>query len=257
MPYTTCNGVSQLKTLIGDQGDVALIISFDSDKMTGHIESYTPIPMARPDSVSFNPLSYLSSPSDPSDSDSPLLSSFTASISDSAPTTDAATYSSILTRIYLSACDLPPLASFPTTASSFPYSLSRPTTVPNRDDFIPIFALPKKKYKPVALKMRPILAELPDKFRIVRNIIGDPLADMPTLSPNPPPFQPTNRYTSDCCDTLHKVHCVFLTPEELALMDHFMSVQNKGFAWTDAERGCFRTDFFPPIDFPVVPHTPW
>src|SRR6202142_2113225 len=105
MPYTTCNGVLQLEALIGDQGDVALIISFDSDKMTGHIESYTPIPMAFPDSVSFNPLSYVSSPSDSSDSDSPLLSSFTTSIADSTPTTDAATYSSILTRIYLSACD--------------------------------------------------------------------------------------------------------------------------------------------------------
>src|SRR6202142_129429 len=128
---------------------------------------------------------------------------------------------------------------------------------PSHDDFLPIFALPKKRYKPVALKTRPVLAELPDKFRIVRNIIGDPLADIPTLSPNPPPFQPTSRYTTDRRDALHKVHCDFLTPEELALMDHFMSVQNKGFAWTDAERGRFRTDFFPPIDFPVVPHTPW
>src|ERR1700690_4172670 len=252
-----CNGVSQLETLIGDQGDVALIISFDSIKMTGHIESYTPIPMACPDSVSFDPLSYVSAPSDSSDSDSPLLSSFTTYISDSGPATDAATYSSILTRIYLSACDLPPLSVFPTPASSFSYSASQPTTTPNRDDFIPIFALPKKKYKPVALKTRPILAELPDKFRIVRNIIGDPLADMPTLSPNPPPFQPTGRYTSERRDTLNKVHCDFLTPDELALMDHFMSVQNKGFAWTDAERGRFCTDFFPPIDFSVVPHTPW
>src|ERR1700690_3018205 len=202
MPYSACNRVLQLEALIGDQGDVALIISFDSDKMTGHIESYTPIPMACPDSVSFNPLSYVLSPSDSSDSDSPLLSSFTASIADSAPMTDAATYSSILTRIYLSACDLPPLSAFPTPASSFSYSSSQPTTTPNCDDFIPIFALPKQKCKPVALKTRPILAELPDKFRIVRNIIGDPLADMPTLSPNLPPFQPTNRYTSDRRDTL-------------------------------------------------------
>src|ERR1700690_1005951 len=81
MPYTTCNGVSQLEALIGDQGDVALIISCDSDKMTGHIESYTPIPMTRPDSISFNPLSYVSSPSNSPDSDSPLLSSFTVVMS--------------------------------------------------------------------------------------------------------------------------------------------------------------------------------
>jgi len=53
-----------------------------------------------------------------------------------------------------------------------------------------------RKYKPVARKIRPVIAELPDKFRIIRNIVGDPLADMPTLSPNPPPFEPTGRYTA-------------------------------------------------------------
>ena len=30
----------------------------------------------------------------------------------------------------------------------------------------------KKKYKPVACKIKPVIGELPDKFRIVRNIIG-------------------------------------------------------------------------------------
>ena len=29
------------------------------------------------------------------------------------------------------------------------------------------------------------------------------------------------------------------------------------FAWNDSEQGHFREDFFPPIDIPVVPHTPW
>ena len=41
---------------------------------------------------------------------------------------------------------------------------------------------------------------------------------------------------------------------EIKLMDHFMCEQNEGFAWVDAERGRFQTDFFPPIEFPVVPH---
>ena len=36
-----------------------------------------------------------------------------------------------------------------------------------------------------------------------------------------------------------------------------MCKQEKGFAWTDLERGRFRSDFFPLIEFPVVPHTPW
>src|ERR1700677_317598 len=40
-------------------------------------------------------------------------------------------------------------------------------------------------------------------------------------------------------------------------MDDFMCKHDSGFAWNDTEHGSFRTDFFPPVDFPVVPHTPW
>jgi hypothetical protein len=49
----------------------------------------------------------------------------------------------------------------------------------------------KKKYKPVAKKVKPIGATLPEEFRIIRNIQGDPLADLPILSPFPIDFSPT------------------------------------------------------------------
>jgi hypothetical protein len=58
-----------------------------------------------------------------------------------------------------------------------------------------LFLSAKKKYKPVAKKVRPIIGELPEKFRIERRIISNPLDDLPTLNPNPPPFTPTDRYT--------------------------------------------------------------
>ncbi|THH15802.1 hypothetical protein EW146_g4737 [Bondarzewia mesenterica] len=116
----------------------------------------------------------------------------------------------------------------------------------------------KCKYKPVAQKVRPILAELPNKFCIIRNISGDPLADMPYLSPNPPPFTPFSRYTSEHRDIIDNVHPGdFLWPAECDLMHHFMCVQHEGFAWNDTERGHFREDFFPPVDMPVVTHKPW
>jgi len=116
----------------------------------------------------------------------------------------------------------------------------------------------KKKYKPVAKKVRPVAATLPDKFRIVRNIDGDPLADMPTLDPVPPPFQPTGRYTEERKEGIDKAHPEgFLWDEERNLMHDFMCKQNEGFAWNDSERGSFRTDFFPPVEFPVIPHEPW
>ena len=114
------------------------------------------------------------------------------------------------------------------------------------------------KYKPVALKTRPVVQELPAKFRIKREIIGDPLAEMPKLSPNPPDFVPTGRYTEERRNKIEKKHEEdFLLPEERKLMHHFMMEQNLGFAWNDSERGRFREDFFPPIDIPVVPHKPW
>ena len=40
-------------------------------------------------------------------------------------------------------------------------------------------------------------------------------------------------------------------------MHHFMMEQESAFAWCDGERGRFKEEFFPPVEFQVVPHTPW
>jgi hypothetical protein len=40
-------------------------------------------------------------------------------------------------------------------------------------------------------------------------------------------------------------------------MHNFMLAHDSGFAWSEEERGSFRTDFFPPVNFPMIPHTPW
>ncbi|KXN92719.1 hypothetical protein AN958_12397 [Leucoagaricus sp. SymC.cos] len=52
-----------------------------------------------------------------------------------------------------------------------------------------------KKYKPVALKVCLVLGELPQEFRIIRNITGDPLARMPEMPVHPPDYTPRGRYT--------------------------------------------------------------
>jgi hypothetical protein len=36
-----------------------------------------------------------------------------------------------------------------------------------------------------------------------------------------------------------------------------MMLHQDGFAWSDAERGHFKEEFFPPVDMPTVPHKPW
>jgi hypothetical protein len=114
------------------------------------------------------------------------------------------------------------------------------------------------RYKPVALKTRPVLADLPNKYRIIRDIKGDPLEGMPELNTIQSEFVPTGRYTQERKEIMEEVHKGdFLWPEEKKLLHQVMTAQEKVFAWDDSERGRFRTDFFPPVVMPVVAHTPW
>jgi hypothetical protein len=80
---------------------------------------------------------------------------------------------------------------------------------------------------------------------------------MPTLNPHPPPFTPTGHYTHEHHAAAEIKHNGFLWPAEHDLMHHFMCQQNQAFTLEDSERGSFRPDFFPPIDIPVIPHTPF
>ena len=132
-----------------------------------------------------------------------------------------------------------------------------PTDSESDPETLPVLIATKKKYKPVARKVRPVLDDLPAKFRIIRNILGDPLADLPVLNPHPPSFTPTGRYTEERMIQFDKDNNHFLLPQEHALLHHFMMLHNEGFAWDNSERGHFREDFFPPIDIPVIPHEPW
>ena len=126
------------------------------------------------------------------------------------------------------------------------------------DDDPAVSVLVSKKYKPVALKVKPVYTELPGKYRILRNITGDPLAGMPKLNPRPPDFEPTGKYTQERKDGFDKIHGdEFLWPEEKKLLHHLMMEQNQAFAWDDSERGRFREDFFPPVVMPTIEHKPW
>jgi hypothetical protein len=115
-----------------------------------------------------------------------------------------------------------------------------------------------KKYKPVHLKVRPTFTDLPDQFRIIREIKGDPLEGMPILPKDPPAFEAKGRYTEERREQFEKAQgSGFLRPKEMDLVNHIVSKQNKAFAWEDSERGSFNEDFFPPVVMPTIPHTPW
>ena len=57
------------------------------------------------------------------------------------------------------------------------------------EDLIAVFAM-TKKYKLVALKMMPVIDQLPLRFRIVWEIRGDPLRDLLALPEDPPTYIP-------------------------------------------------------------------
>ena len=62
------------------------------------------------------------------------------------------------------------------------------------------------KYRPVALKTKPVIGELLGKFRIQREIIGDPLAEIPELLAKPPGFELTGRYTLEQKEKIDNCH---------------------------------------------------
>jgi hypothetical protein len=133
------------------------------------------------------------------------------------------------------------------------------TNTPNRvlSEPIATYIAAKKKYKPVHLKVKPVIGELLDKFRIIRNIISDPLKDLPTLPTNPPWFRPTGHYTKERKDTFNTINDGFLWPSKRHLLHYLMMIHNDAVAWQTSERGHFSEDFFSPVDIPLVPHKPW
>ena len=114
-----------------------------------------------------------------------------------------------------------------------------------------------KKYKKVADRTVPVSATLPQDFRIVRRRPADLFDDLCPLPGFPPAYEPGLRYTQERHDEYPLDPAGFLWPEELKLAEWVMLQNEKAFAWTEEERGSFRSDLFDPVKFPTMPHTPW
>lgn len=126
------------------------------------------------------------------------------------------------------------------TTKSFSHPKSLHDTPNLAEPSLSTYVVLKKKYKPVAQKIYPIIGEVPEHFRIVCNIKGDLLTNMPPLFPHPPLFTPTGRYTLKRCNLMDRAHSkAFLLPAEHDLLHHFVSLHNKAFAWDNSEHGHF------------------
>ena len=112
-------------------------------------------------------------------------------------------------------------------------------------------------YKKVANRIKPVTTTLPEKFRIVRCIPSNPLADLPTLPKKPPDFVLGTQYTEEWMKAQNINPTGFLTTEEEKLIHHLIRVHKDGFAWSKEEKGRFSDDYFDPVVIPTIEHMPW
>jgi hypothetical protein len=98
---------------------------------------------------------------------------------------------------------------------------------------------------------------LPEDFHIIHCIPSDPLLTLPKLSPHPPDFTPGTQLTQEHLEALGLNLGDFLWPEELKLLHHVLKVNELGLAWTEAEKGRFRDNYFSPVKIPIIEHIPW
>ena len=113
------------------------------------------------------------------------------------------------------------------------------------------------KYKKVDKKVRPVPTTLPEEFRTIRRIPEDPLLSLPPLPTHPPDFTPGERLTQERLNELDLNPDNFLWPEELKLVHHTLKLNEQALAWTEAEKGRFRDEYFSPVKIPVIEHIPW
>ena len=113
------------------------------------------------------------------------------------------------------------------------------------------------KYKRADKKVRPVPATLPEEFHTIRRIPEDPLLTLPPLPTHPPDFVPGKRLMQERLDKLNLNSDGFLWPEELKLVHHILKLNERALAWTEAEKGRFRDEYFTPVKIPVIEHVPW
>jgi hypothetical protein len=133
--------------------------------------------------------------------------------------------------VYLSVCNLPDPESStfhnatrtPANSSTFPSDRPAPYT--------DLLLSTKEKYQPVAQKVHPTIGDLPDKFRIEREIIRNPFDDLPVLYPDTPPFVTSDLYTlARRPQPSTNYPGSFWWPAEKDLMHRFLLAYALGFA---------------------------
>jgi len=112
-------------------------------------------------------------------------------------------------------------------------------------------------YKPVARKVRSVLAPVDEEFQVTWSLPDDPLARMIPLPTHPPDFIPRKRFIQERADALDLNLANWLWSDEVKLLHWIVRQQEMAFTWELLERGRMDPKYFPPVKIPTVHHTPW
>src|SRR6266481_6395693 len=112
-------------------------------------------------------------------------------------------------------------------------------------------------YKRVDRKVKPVPGTFPEDARVTRQFPEDPLLSLPYLTPTPPEFVPTTKFTQELMDGLEINTTGFLSSEEEKLFEHVMAINEEALCFAEADRGTFKESYFSPYIIPTVPHVPW
>ena len=112
-------------------------------------------------------------------------------------------------------------------------------------------------YKPVAKKVRPVLASLEEEYQVLRWLPDDPLAGLIPLPTHPLAFMPGKRFTQECANALDLDPTKWLWLEEVKLVWWMVLNHKTTFTWVPTECGHLDDRYFPLVKIPTVPHTPW
>jgi hypothetical protein len=112
-------------------------------------------------------------------------------------------------------------------------------------------------YKPAHRKVKPVPGVMPEEAKTVRRYPEDPLADLPEVKWDPPPFVGGERLTVERLEKMEWRKNGFLTEAERRIFDQILLDNEMGLAFDETERGTFRDDYFSPYRIATIPHVPW
>ncbi|TFK17443.1 hypothetical protein FA15DRAFT_605063 [Coprinopsis marcescibilis] len=113
-------------------------------------------------------------------------------------------------------------------------------------------------YKHVANRIKPVPGTMPEQFNVHWFPPPvDPMTTLPLLLKTPPDFVPGERLTAERMEQLGMAKNSFLLEEERKLAMMVLTNNEMALAFDELQKGRFRLDMFPELQFAVLLHVPW